>query len=203
MRPRRSTQDRQQELTDAALHLIATRGIAALSTRSLAEVVGLSSGAIFRHFRSLDDLLLSVVGRVEQVLAATYPPPDLPANERLALLIRARSRAVGQQLGILRLVLSEQFLLSLPEGCSARLLACVQETRRYVESCLEEAQAAGTVRRDLPPQVLAPIVMGTIQMLALAPAGASFPEPDAIEVGLLNLLSPPSPAPERGRKKRT
>lgn len=201
MRPRRSTQDRQVELTDAALHLIATRGIAALSTRALAEEVGLSSGAIFRHFRSLDDLLLSVVGRVEEVLAATYPPPELLPLERLRGLVRARSRAVGQRLGILRLVLSEQFLLSLPDGCSARLLACVQQTRRYVESCLQEAQDAGTVRADLPPEVLAPIVMGTIQMLALAPPAPMAPDLNPVEAGLFKLLASPAPAPRRGRKK--
>lgn len=201
MRARRSTRDRQAELTDAALHLIATRGIAALSTRSLAAEVGLSSGAIFRHFRSLDDLLLSVVQRVEAVLAATYPPPELGPLERLRGLVRARSRAVGQQLGILRLVLSEQFLLSLPDGCSLRLSACVQQTRRYVESCLREAQDAGAIRADLPAEVLAPIVMGTIQMLALAPPAPVAPDPTAVEAGLFTLLTPPAPAPGRGRKK--
>lgn len=201
MRARRSTQDRQAELTDAALHLIATRGVAALSTRSLAEGVGLSSGAIFRHFPSLDALLLSVVARVEEVLNATYPAAELAPEVRLRALVRARSRAVGQQLGILRLVLSEQFLLSLPEGCSARLTGCVQQTRRYVESCLGEAQRAGTIRADLPPEVLAPIVMGTIQMLALAPPAPPSPDPDPVEAGLFRLLAPPAPAPRRGRKK--
>ena len=54
---RRTSEVRQVELTDAALHIIATRGIGAVSTRSLAEQVGLSSGAIFRHFASLDAVL--------------------------------------------------------------------------------------------------------------------------------------------------
>ena len=45
--------------------------------------VGLSTGAIFRHFASLDALLEAIVTRVEAVLAATYPPADLPPRERL------------------------------------------------------------------------------------------------------------------------
>jgi AcrR family transcriptional regulator len=143
---RRSSEVRQLELTDAALHIIATRGITALSTRSLAEQVGLSSGAIFRHFASLDALLDAVVARVEAVLDSTYPPRELPARERLQRFVEARSAAVGDQVGILRLVLSEQFLLALPKDGSARLSSCVQKTRNFVRTCLREGQA------DLPPR---------------------------------------------------
>ena len=128
---RRTSSDRRVELTDAALHIIATRGIAAVSTSSLAAQVGLSTGAIFRHFPSLEALLDAVVARVEAVLESTYPPSTLPPVERLERFIEARSTAVGNQLGILRLVLSDQFLLALPERGSARLSACVQKTRAF------------------------------------------------------------------------
>lgn len=169
---RRTSEVRQAELTDAALHIIATRGIAALSTRALAEHVGLSSGAIFRHFASLDALLDAVVARVEAVLESTYPPRDLPPLARLLRFVEARSAAVGGQVGILRLVLSEQFLLALPQGGSARLQACVHKTRHFVRGCLREAQLAGEVRADVDASALAVVVMGTIQMLALSTATA-------------------------------
>jgi len=170
-RERRSTEDRQRELTDAALDLIASRGIAALSTRSLAEAVGLSSGAIFRHFPSLDALLLAVVGRVEEVLDASYPPAALPPTERLQRFIEARSSAVGRQRGILRLMLSEQFQLALPADGSARLSACVDKTRAFLAETIRAGQRDGTFRADLPPDALASIVMGTVQVLAVGRGG--------------------------------
>lgn len=198
---RRATEERQVELTDAALHIVATRGIAALTTRSLAEAVGLSSGAIFRHFSSLDALLEAVVARVEAVLASTYPPAALPPAERLERFVEARSTAVGDRLGILRLVLSEQFLLALPKRGSERLAACVEETRAFVLTCLREGQAAGELRADLPAETLAPIVMGTVQMLALSGSRARRREAEARAVlgSLLALLRPPQPAPRRRR----
>jgi AcrR family transcriptional regulator len=110
---RRSTEARQAELIDAALHIIATRGIAALTTRSLAEHVGLTGGAIFRHFASIDALIEAVVGRVESVMESTFPPSGLPPGERLDRFVEARSTAVGGQVGIMQLMLSEQFLLAL------------------------------------------------------------------------------------------
>ncbi len=167
---RRASEVRQVELTDAALHIIATQGIAALNTRSLAAQVGLSTGAIFRHSASLEALLDAVVARVEAVIASTYPPRSVPPLERLERFMETRSTAVGDQLGILRLVLSEQFLLALPRGGPERLSASVQQTRAFVLDCLREALPAGEVRADLPVETLAPIVMGTVQMLALTPS---------------------------------
>lgn len=202
---RRASEVRQVELADAALHIIATKGIAALSTRSLAAEVGLSSGALFRHFDSLDALLDAVVGRVEAVLESTYPPAALPPVARLEQFIETRSTAVGKQLGILRLVLSDQFLLALPKSGSARLSGCVEKTRAFVVDCLREGQAAGALRADLPAETLAPIVMGTVQMLALSPSKARQRDAEARAVlgSLLALLRSPAPAPTPSRKRST
>jgi len=200
---RRSSEARQVELTDAALHIIATRGITALGTRSLAEQVGLSSGAIFRHFASLDALLDAVVARVEAVLESTYPPKDLPAPERLQRFVEARSAAVGAQVGILRLVLSEQFLLALPESGSERLSACVQRTRDFVRDCLREGQEAGQFRADVDVYALAVIVMGTIQMLAFSTAKPRqrAAQAQAVRDGLVALLQPPAKTRSKSRKR--
>lgn len=193
---RRASEVRQVELTDAALRVVATQGIAALTTRSLAQQVGLSSGAIFRHFASLDDLLDAVVGRVEAVLTASLPPATLAPVERLERFLEARSTAVGSQLGILRLMLSEQFQLALPRAGAARLGACVDATRGFLAACLRDGQALGVFRADLPVATLVPIVMGTVQMLALSTATAPRRAVDArhVRAGLLALLAPPAVA---------
>lgn len=200
---RRTSEVRQVELADAALHLIATEGIAALSTRSLAAQVGLSTGAIFRHFASLDALLDAVVARVEAVLESTYPDPTLPPTERLERFLEARSTAVGNQLGILRLVLSEQFLLALPTSGSERLAACVKTSRDFVLRCLREGQREGSLRTDLPAEALAPIVMGTMQTLALSRSKSHrrAAEARAVLAALLALLRPPASAPPPRRKR--
>lgn len=201
---RRASELRRAELTDAALRIVATKGIAALTTRALAAEVGLTTGAIFRHFASLDALLEAVVARVEAVLEATYPAASLPPIERLERFVAARSAAVGQELGILRLVLSEQFMLALPKGGGERLAACVEQTRAFVLACLREGQASGELRDDVAAEALAPIVMGTVQMLALSQAKARprGAEARAVSRGLLVLLRAPARAPAGMAKRR-
>lgn len=190
---RQPTEVRQEALVDAALGIIATQGIAALNTRTLATAVGLSSGAIFRHFASLEAVLEAVVARVEAVLSATFPAPDLPGLQRLDRFIDARSTAVGNQIGIMRLVQNEQFHLALPTSSADRLKACVAQTRAFVAGCIRDGQASGHIRRDVDAAALAVIAMGTIQMLALNHLAAAAGGPAAIRAALATLLGAPGP----------
>lgn len=192
------------ELVDGALHIIATEGITALGTRRLAAEVGLTTGAIFRHFASLEALLEAVVARVEAVLEASYPPPSLPPLERLERFMEVRSTAVGDQLGILRLVVSEQFSLALPEHGRQRLAACVRKSRAFVVGSLRDAQSTGEVRADVDAEVLAPIVMGTMQLLAVGRASTTHrvADPRRVRDGLLTLLRPAA-VTRRARKRPT
>lgn len=184
------TQQRQLELADAALQIIATRGIAALTTRALAAEAGLTSGAIFKHFASIEAVLDAVVARVEAVLDSTFPDDATSSPlRRLERFIEARTTAVGERVGILRLLLSEQFQLALPKQGSKGLARCVGKTRSFLIDTLREGQAAGEVRADLPAEALSAIVMGTLQMLALINARGA--EGVAIREALLTLLTPP------------
>ncbi len=200
-----STGDRRRELVDVALEIIATRGIAALSTRALAKEVGLSSGAIFRHFASLDALLEAIVDRVETILERSFPSLELPGLERLERFVEARGAAVERHPGIPRLVLSEQFLLALPADGSARLSAVVKSTRDFIRDCIRDGQEEGDIRADVDAAALALVVMGSVQMHALSRAKprARKREARAVRAALATLLQTPARSQSSARKART
>ena len=201
---RRKSKDRREELIDAALEIVATQGIAAVNTRRLAEGVGLTSGAIFRHFATLDELLIAVAARVETVLDATYPSPLLPPLARLEHLIAARIEAVQKQAWILRLVLSDQFSLAMPKEGAKTLAACIKKTRAFITAGLREAQEAGEVRSDLSAESLTPIVLGTIQMLAISATQPRLQLARApVRESLFAMLCSQPKSPTKGRKKST
>ncbi len=200
---RRSSEVRQAELVDAALQIIATRGIAALTTRSLADEIGLTTGAIFRHFASLDALLDAVVARIASVLDACFPAADLPARSRLERFVEARTAAVAEQLPILPLVVSEQFRLALPPAAAEQLLACMQKSRAFTVRCLRDGQKSGELRDDVGAEELAVIVMGTMQALARGMAGAEQQRARrrAVREVLFVLLEPPPGALSKSRRR--
>lgn len=190
---RKPTAARRAELIDAALHIVAAEGIAALSTQRLADAVGLTSGAMFKHIAGRDALLVAMAERVVALLAATAPSAHLPPRAQLRALAEARLALVGDRAGVLALVSSEQFRLALPPAAAALLRGAVADTRALVASILRAAQAEGAARADVPVEGLTLLFMGALQATALsrrlgAPLDGA-PALDAFDA----LLDPPPP----------
>jgi AcrR family transcriptional regulator len=185
---------KQIEIADAALKLIGERGIAALSTSALAQELGVSSGAPFRHFSSREQILEAVAQRVADMVATTYPAATLPPLERLRGLFAARISTVGQRSGVARFIFSDQFAMALPPAAGERMLDLVRGTRAYVLAALEEAMARDELRTDLPALSLLPLVLGTLQHLvfltALPKGLGSAPGAGEVLDTLTHILAP-------------
>lgn len=184
---------KRTDIADAALHVIGTKGIAELTMANLAAELGVTSGALFRHFASRDEILEAVALRVAELVGATLPETSLPPLERLERLFLARTEILGREAGIARLVFSDQFTKALPPGAVVHIHRIVTETRGFLLQTLRDAAAAGLMRRDIPAEALLPIVMGTLQHLgfltALAPdSGIKHTDARKVLATLLTLL---------------
>jgi AcrR family transcriptional regulator len=60
---------RRLQIADAILELLGSCSVEAVSTRRVAELVGISQPALFRHFSTRDELLIAAVERVREELA--------------------------------------------------------------------------------------------------------------------------------------
>jgi AcrR family transcriptional regulator len=193
---RKSTDERRVEIADAALRLIGSRGLAALTIATLAKELGISGGALYRHFDSLEAILTAVAARAADLIDASTPPDDLAASAWLRAFADKRTAAVGGHAGLSRLLLSDQLTLGLPPPAVALVAGAVIRTRASILRKLVEGQSAGTLRADVPAAQLVPIVMGTVQIIALQRAGSVLPRApgDAMTAldALLVLLAPPS-----------
>jgi AcrR family transcriptional regulator len=63
---RKPTEERQKEIKLAVLQIIRTEGIKSVSTKNIAKHTGLSEGAIFRHFKSKRDIMISIIDDVSE-----------------------------------------------------------------------------------------------------------------------------------------
>lgn len=183
---------KQIEIADAALRIIGNQGIAALTSTVLAAELGVSPGAPFRHFANREEILEGVALRVEEVVLATIPKATGSPLMDLANLFQARTGVVGRQVGIARLMFSDQFTLALPKPASKRLKNLVTRTRGFILEALSAAARAGEIRTDLTPEVLLPIVLGTLQLLVLARSvgAGKDAEVEQVRATLFTLLSP-------------
>ncbi len=79
---------RRKQIKRATLEIISEEGLKKLSTKNLANHVHLSEGAIFRHFHSKNDIILSIVNDIKedllkplQKIVEKQTPPDKRLEE--------------------------------------------------------------------------------------------------------------------------
>lgn len=107
---RKTTEIRQDEIKQAVLDIIFTQGLKSLSTKNLAKHIGLSEGAIFRHFATKQDILLSILQDVQTDLIAqlreiTVAP--LSPEARLEKFLCATVHYLTDKKGVTMLLFSE------------------------------------------------------------------------------------------------
>lgn len=194
--PRKSSSVRREEIAQAILRIIGTRGLTSLTTTNLAKEVGLTSGALFRHFASLDEMLSEAtrygVARIEE----TFPDESFPPLDRLMELAEARVRLLGSDPGLAWLVRSEQARLTLPDPAVRLLVDLVTRSKQFVLQALCEAAEQGSVRADIEPEILMVPVMGTIHALIglqgmhRSETDELGREPQRVLAALVRLLAP-------------
>ncbi|GMR14101.1 MAG: hypothetical protein BMS9Abin29_2334 [Gemmatimonadota bacterium] len=204
-RARKPTSVRREEIAQAILRIIGEQGLTSFTTTSLASEVGLTSGALFRHFASLDEMLSEAarygLARIEE----TFPDESLPPLDRLLELARARVRLLGSNPGLAWLVRSEQARLTLPEPAVRLLLDLVTRSKQVILRALCEAAEEGSVRADIAPEILMVPVMGTIHALIglqgmhRSETDELGREPQRVLDALVCLLEPPGPSDPRRR----
>lgn len=201
---RRPTDERRREILRAATELIGRDGLAGLTAATLAQAIGVTPGALYKHFESLDEVLEALALEVEGALEASLPPEHLAPADWLERFVEQRRSAVGASRGVLRLLLSDRFSTAFPADAQRALSRAVGRTLQAVTGALVRGQARGEVRRDVAPEALAPLVLGLTQFLAFAGvAGVESSNAGATEA-LLRVLSPVSTGePSKGGRRST
>ena len=95
---RRSGVVRQQEIIEAAKNLISMRGMESVTIDAIADEVGLSEGAIYRHFNSKRQILNLLIDDIEFNLMKTLRESQVDGNDamqNLELIMEAHFGHVG------------------------------------------------------------------------------------------------------------
>ncbi len=168
MAERQPSVDRRRQIADAALRIIAEQGLGKFTTSTIAREVGLTDGAIFRHFPSKEAIVEAAIDRVEEILFAELPAPADDPLERLGDFIRYRVRVVRDNPGVSRMVFSEQLAQAGGEASAERVAELKRRSLQLIRRCLSEAAERGMLAPGVPVDDLVVVVQGTILALVFA-----------------------------------
>ncbi|MFT4710191.1 MAG: TetR/AcrR family transcriptional regulator [Planctomycetota bacterium] len=187
-RSRKASSERRQEIALAVLDLIGAKGAKSLTSAQISNHLGLSAGAIFRHYAGLDEMLEAAVDIAIDLVEQSFPDKNADPKARLLQLGLDRVAIVRTHPGISWLLLSDQGLLGVPEPAAKRIRALVQRSQRFVAQALKQADAAGDLQPDAKPDVSAILLMGAIHALIRTGKNTRAPKPQVVLETLLNMI---------------
>ncbi|HEX5697931.1 MAG TPA: TetR/AcrR family transcriptional regulator [Rhodoferax sp.] len=168
--PKQRTVVRQASLVEAALLLAAQRSPADITTADLARAVGISQGAVFKHFASKEAIWLAVLDWVAETLMARLQTAAEGANRAALPALRAVFLAhvdfVMNYPGVPRLIFQE--LQSPGEtALKSRVRALMQRYRQLLLTVLQQAKAQQALRPGINLQSAAVLFIGSVQGLVM------------------------------------
>jgi AcrR family transcriptional regulator len=161
-RRRKPTEVRRTEIADVALRVMATQGGRRFTARALAGEIGVTDGALFRHFPNMDAIVDAVVERMETMLFSAAPPAEADPIERLGVFFRARVAVLVAHPHLAGLLFSDELVRLCGAERAKRMKGFKRRTRAYIESCLAEAGEKGLLGDRLGPREGALLVQGAV-----------------------------------------
>lgn len=164
------TEVRQAGLVEAALLLAAERSPADITTADLAHAVGISQGAVFKHFASKEAIWLAVLDWVTDTLMTRLHTAAAGADRAALPALRAvfltHVDFVMSYPGVPRLIFQE---LQRPgdTALKSRVRVLMQRYRQLLLAVLQHAKTQQALRPDVDLQAVAVLFVGSVQGLVM------------------------------------
>ena len=166
---RRPTAERRREIVAVVLALARDRGPDAITAQAIADRIGVTQAAVFKHFPDKEAIWLAVFEWVREALGAAFDgavaAPGSPL-ERLGRAFVAHVAFVAANPGVPRALFHE---LQSPGDSAVRV--AVRETvggyRARLEALVREAKACGELPARLDAGLASALFIGAVQALTI------------------------------------
>ena len=153
---------RQNEILDAALHLIAEKGIRNLTIRHLSQAMHITDAALYYYFQDKLAIIQALVSRFEGDADAVEGNLRGWAAVEAALIHRTELVLATPDLA--RVVFAEELFQGDPE-VEQILFGMMQRHRKAMLIHFKEAEEAGEIRSDIPDDTLFRMILGPLRLL--------------------------------------
>jgi TetR/AcrR family transcriptional regulator len=169
---------RKRQIVETILELVAARGTEAVSYQLVADAIGVTQPAVFRHFPTKEAMWLAVMDWLEERLVAIYSAVveerGQPGLVVLGCMFLGHVRLIERYPALAKFVFSDHLRLQYP-SIQARFGRIHKAYTTRLRAVLDRAKAEGTVCASLASKDAATMFLSLIQGLAFQFAIARLP----------------------------
>jgi AcrR family transcriptional regulator len=160
-----NTEVRQEQIIQAAMDLIAMRGLKGLSMAALANRIGLVPSATYRHFKGKEEVFDRILDLIQERLLTnirmTCEETSEPM-ERLQRILKRHVETLRENRAIPRIIFTEDVFNGNPKR-KTKVYGIINSYLEGVNEIIRDGQEKGQIRSDLDSETIALMFLGMIQ----------------------------------------
>ena len=161
---------RQIEIMEAATNRISKFGIQNLTIKTLAEDIGLSEPALYRHFKSKNEILWSLLEYFKtemknRIQSISFKPSDTTADE-LRAIFNSQLQTFTNKPAIVSVIFAES-IFHYEENLSNKVAEIMDMMQDFVKANIKRGQELKQYNNFIGASILTTIIIGGMRMTVL------------------------------------
>ncbi len=170
---------RQKEIVLNIIRIISTQGIQELTIKNIAAAINVTEAAIYRHFKSKNDMLMEVLNYFEELasgMSEKAEQEDTTPLGKIEIFLLQRYELFQSNPDLAKVMFSE-VLFENDTDLSNKMHEIIQTHMHQMIEFVHQAQASGQIRKDIDEKHLFRMIVGSMRLLVTqwCLSGYSFP----------------------------
>lgn len=154
--------ERQKEILENAIKIIANDGIQNLTIKNLSKSIGVTEAALYRHYENKHSILLSILDMFEEF---SKTPPDISTGLKgMRSFVMDRYDKFNGNPELAKVMFSEAIFIN-NEELSERMRLIIHGHRKEMQVMIEEAKSKNEIISSIDTKSLFRMIIGSMRLL--------------------------------------
>jgi AcrR family transcriptional regulator len=158
--------ERQQQIVETAIKLIADKGIQNLTTKNIAAEIGISEPALYRHFSSKLEILKAVIinFQIKMKPALEKLKKSVNSLNKIESFIVEHLKIISQNPDFAKVIFSEANFQN-EENLILRMNNMMNQSHKILETIVQSGQKKDEIRSDISSLSIVRMIIGSMRLL--------------------------------------
>lgn len=159
--------ERQKQIVDIAMKLIAEKGIKSLTIKNIANQAGFTEPALYRHFNSKYEIIMALLDRFQEIsefVLSETEKANLTSLQKIEKFLFDRYQRFSEQPYAAQVMFSEGIFRE-DKRYSRKMLQIMHQHAATMQEIIREGQINQQIRSDIKPVELFRIIFGSLRLL--------------------------------------
>ena len=157
---------RQQQIIEAAIKIIAVNGIQNLTIKTLANKVGVTEPALYRHFDNKLEILKAIISYFQNKMKPAVEKLNRSAKalDKIEKFILEHLRIINSNPDFAKVIFSEANFQN-EETLILKVNNMMNKSHKILETVVQKGQNNGEIRNDISSLSIVRMIIGSLRLL--------------------------------------